>query len=99
MEWEFVLSLGISFIIVFVSAVLLSDFYYAKNGILRKLMIALFICVIFVYSSGMMIMIMQYEGFWLHLTLERFRWLTALPLACVMLRFLYYRMYEMRNKK
>lgn len=96
--WSLVFSLIESMIIVIVALILAYDFYLAKDGILRVLMIWLFLSLAFVYLFGIVIIAGQSHGYWQYLSLGDFRWITALPLTVVMIRFLYYRFFEMRKK-
>lgn len=91
------LSVVCSVVIVCVSVFLALDFYHTQNGILRKLMIALFLSIAFIFLVGLVIMFGQLAGYWMTTNLQDVRYITATPLAATMLRFLYYRFYEMRN--
>lgn len=99
MAWDIILSLIDSIVIVFVSVVLALEFYDSKDGILRKLMIALFSALALIYSAGAVVIVMQAEGFWGNVTLAKVRWITATPFAVIMVRLLYYRLWEMNKRK
>lgn len=98
MKWDDFLSLVESIVIVFVSVVLALEFYDSKDGILRKLMIALFCSLGFIYSVGAIVIVMQATGYWGSVTLANIRWITAIPITAVMLRFIKYMLYEMNKK-
>lgn len=99
MKWDVVLSLSSSVIIVLASVVLLLEFIDSKDGILRKLMIALFAVLAFIYSVGAIVIVMQSAGFWKNITMARVRIITSTPLAVIMIRLLYYRLWEMNKRK